>query len=95
MTLYESRPSRIEAVRWTGGNPEEIEEAIGADKASTTVFGDGQLYLLAGKDGAQDWVPVPVGHWVVHQPGDLSDVWPVDDDYFQAKYSPVGVPLDE
>lgn len=45
--------------------------------------------LLAGKDGAQEWVPVPVGHWLVHLPGDTTDVWPVEDAYFQAKYEPV------
>jgi hypothetical protein len=33
-------------------------------------------------------VPVPVGHWLVHQPGDLSDIWPVDPHYFEAKYEP-------
>lgn len=46
------------------------------------------LQLLAGKDGAQEWVPVPIGHWLVRQPGDLSDIWPVDPDYFAAKYEP-------
>jgi hypothetical protein len=46
----------------------------------------GKLELLAGKDGAQEWVPVPVGHWLVCQPGNKSDVWPVDPDYFAGKY---------
>lgn len=44
------------------------------------------LQLLAGKDGAQGWVPVPIGHWIVRNPGDNSDMWPVDPDYFAAKY---------
>ena len=45
-----------------------------------------ELLMLAGKDGAQGWVPLPLGHWVVRQPGDLSDHWPVDPDYFAGKY---------
>jgi hypothetical protein len=47
---------------------------------------DVHLEVLAGKDGAQEWVPVPVGHWLVHPPGDLANVWPVEDAYFRAKY---------
>lgn len=86
MALYRSRPSEVEAVQWTGENVAEVEALIGSDKASTTIFGDGKLYLLAGADGAQDWVPVPEGHWLVHQPGDKSDIWPVENDYFLRKY---------
>lgn len=32
---------------------------------------------------------VPIGHWVVRQPGDVTDLWPVAPDYFAAKYEPV------
>lgn len=46
------------------------------------------LEILAGKDGAQGWVPLPLGHWVVRMPGDLSDHWPVDHHYFAKKYVP-------
>lgn len=90
MSLYQSKPSVIEAIHWDGENFHDC-----------TVFGEGkvrfvktepsmmELQLLAGKDGAQEWVPVPVGHWIVHPPGDLSDVWPVDAEYFAGKYEPV------
>ena len=37
-------------------------------------------------NGAQGWVPLPVGYWIVWRPGDLSDLWPVDPDYFASKY---------
>lgn len=50
------------------------------------------ILIEAGKDGAQGWVPVPLGHWIVRQPGDLSDHWPVDPDYFARKYEPAGGP---
>jgi hypothetical protein len=81
---YRSKPSDVEAVRWTGDNVVEVLNAI-PDK--TTLRGT-VLFLLAGVDGAQKWVPVPVGHWLVHKPDDLSDVWPVHDDHFQSKYEP-------
>lgn len=85
---YVSRPQVVEAVRWTGHvkSASKCIEQCGADKVRLTEGYD--LELLAGKDGAQEWVPVPVGHWLVHQPGDLSDIWPVAPDYFTAKYQP-------
>lgn len=98
MTRYLSKPTEIEAIRWTGGNYTDLCEfmtdsaAVCSDKIrlhATAPDEHGLLELLAGKDGAQEWVPVPVGHWLVHLPGDLSDVWPIDDDFFQAKYEPL------
>lgn len=85
MTIYHSRPQEIEAVQWTGDNIDDIWDTFGAGK----VYGpteDAGLKLFAGKDGAQDWVPVPIGHWLVSLPGDRSDIWPVDPDYFGRKY---------
>lgn len=90
MPKYRSKPQIVEAVQWTGDNLEDVLRAIPdktARRQSSTVFPSHLgLYLLAGKDGAQEWVPVPIGHWLVHPPGDLSDVWPVEDEYFKAKY---------
>lgn len=88
MALYESIPSKIEAVQWTGGNGPHIKALFG----SKVVFEymdselDPHLSLLAGKDGAQGYAPVPHGHWLVHNPDDLTDIWPVDPDYFGKKY---------
>jgi hypothetical protein len=84
---YRSRPQEVEAIQWTGTNNQEIIDAF--DGKACIETRDRVEYfctLLAGKDGAQEWVPVPVGHWLVHLPGDISDVWPVDGAYFQAKY---------
>lgn len=82
---YRSRPQEVEAIQWRGDNHFEIG-TFGA----AVIWNDGQgLRLLAGKDGAQDFVPVPEGHWIVRAAGDLSDHWPVDPDYFAAKYEPV------
>lgn len=44
------------------------------------------ILIQAGVYGAQGWVKVPLGHWVVRSVGDLTDHWPVDPDYFTRKY---------
>lgn len=94
MSLYVSKPSEVEAVLWTDYNWHEVNEFAG-DKVrieARSLLSDPGLMLLAGKDGAQEWVPVPVGHWLVCQPGDKSDIWPVDPEYFNAKYESVECP---
>lgn len=80
--LYRSKPQLVEAIQWTGHNYDEIK-AFCPQKVS---IADQNLLLLAGKDGAQEWVPVPLGHWLVHPPGDISDIWPVEHTYFITKY---------
>jgi hypothetical protein len=91
VTTFVSKPASVEAVQWTGDNLSEVLASI-PDK--TRYDQNRGLVLLAGADGAQEWVPVPVGHWLVHQPGDLSDVWPVDDAYFKGKYDSSPAPDD-
>lgn len=88
MSLYRSRPQFVEAEYWDG----RLETvSVLNDHTGCKIFveensGSIDLYLLAGKNGAQDNVPVPVGHWIVHPPGDTSDIWPVEDEYFRNKY---------
>jgi len=85
---FVSRPQEVEAVQWTGDR-RSWEACAGFAGEKVDLNDADELVLLAGKDGAQEWVPVPVGHWLVSQPADLSDIWPVDDTYFQTKYEPV------
>lgn len=89
-----SIPQEVEAVQWTG----DFDAIVDFLHPSTITGGtDGPvairdfdgLKLLAGKDGAQGWVAVPEGHWIVRNPGDLTDHWPVDPDYFAGKYEPI------
>ena len=89
MPIYVSKPSKIEAIQWLGTNLGEVR-AFAPHVVRQEFTGDGvwHLELRAGKDGAQGWVGVPVGHWIVRQPDDLTDHWPVEDDYFQRKYEP-------
>jgi hypothetical protein len=96
MVIYKSKPQTVEAMQWTGENKEEVLEFLmekgmqDQNLLSTYRTGyPGGLFLLAGKDGAQGWVPVPVGHWLVHLQEDKTDIWPVDPDYFAAKYDPI------
>lgn len=88
MTLYRSKPSVIEAVQHTGDFV-ALQQFAGDKVKIGEEPGDGKLMLLAGVDGAQEWVPVPVGHWLVNQPGDKSDIWPVEAGYFEGKYEAV------
>lgn len=88
---YVSKPQEVEAIHWTGQNWAEcVMWARGKARFTPRPLGGQpeELTLLAGKEGAQDWVPVPVGHWLVRQPDDNSDIWPVDPDYFATKYEP-------
>lgn len=81
---YISRPQKVEAVQWKGDNLEDIEE-FGVTFRYSAEW-DTALYIVAGKDGAQKYVPVPVGHYIVRSLGDYSHYWPVDPDYFSKKY---------
>lgn len=84
--LYKSKPQLVEAVQWTGDDEnlyEVLEFAPGKVRYDHT---SQKLYLFAGKEGDQDWVPVSLWYWLVHPPNDDSDVRPVDPDYFAKKY---------
>ena len=81
---YRSKPQEIEAIQWTGDNLDEVE-AFGVQFRFSMMWQE-PFKIKAGKDGAQGYVDVPAGHWIVRQPGDLSDHWPVDPDYFAQKY---------
>lgn len=84
---FRSKPTEIEAVQWTDDNLSEVQAFCPAAVMSNG--GVGPLFIKAGKDGVQDYVPVPVGHWIVCQPGDDTHFWPVDPEYFANKYEPV------
>ena len=85
MTLYESVSQLAEAVQWTGENLDAVFNALHASVRWRHDRYGNHLYLHCGVIG---WVPVPVGHWIVHKPGDLTDLWPVDPDIFASKYQP-------
>lgn len=101
--LYKSKPSTVEAIQYgptfraglvdevasfIAGRPIGGSDAVGYVQPAPSWNEDETILIEAGADGAQGWVPVPVGHWIVRAPGDYTDHWPVDPDYFAAKYEP-------
>lgn len=96
MTRFRSKPQEVEAIQWNGANADAIRAFIGTARLLSSdnaiVCGGAvmgrrtSIQLLAGKDGAQGFVPVPLWHWIVRSPDNHSDVWPVDPTYFAAKY---------
>lgn len=87
---YLSKPAAIDAVQWTGDNPDACLAFAPGKVEFTTFHFEGneglQLRLHAGVDGAQGWVNVPQHYWLVTKPNDPSDIWPVDPEYFADKY---------
>ena len=84
---FRTKPSEIEAVKWTGGNLSEIE-AFGVELRYAARW-DEPLKIKAGKDGESGFVPLPLGHWVARNAGDLSDHWPLNPEQLQRKYEAV------
>lgn len=90
---FRSQPSEVEAVQWTGDNADEIIEFASAFCEfvnGPVATGPRELMVKAGVDGAQGWVSVPVGHWIVKSVTDPIHAWPVDDTFFNGKYQPGG-----
>lgn len=73
-------PTEMEAVQWSGSNTEEMIEFLGEFKIDAGR--GGALLFQAGVNGAQEWVPAPIGHWIMRDPNfPIRDFWPVDNDY--------------
>lgn len=89
---YVSKPTEVEAVQWTGENLNAVR-VFASDRVRHHGMKWSQpLELLAGVDGAQGWVPVPIGHFIVSNVDDRSDIWPVAPDVFERKYQLVTEP---
>lgn len=83
MPLFDRIPSPpLEAFQWTGDNYDEVVAFTGQDY----VHQAGGLELWCGTDGAQGWVPVPVGHWIAK--ATPTDVYPIEAEYFAAHFTP-------
>ena len=85
MTTLIKKPVPVSAVQWTGTNVHEVRAfAPGCFRVEAPTDEHPRAELLAGVEGAQGWVPLPVGHWVFGAPGDF---WPVDHEYVLANYA--------
>jgi hypothetical protein len=70
---YMARPSLTQAVRWTGGNQQEVQQEIMAHVTDAITFNeDGTLSITGGYIG--DLVPVQSGQWVVVVGGSVTQV---------------------
>ena len=85
---YRSKPTTVEAIQWDGASS-TVDRMRDAHMPVRGLWAGERtdLSLLAGVDGAQGRVPVPLGHWVVRAEGVLNDHWPVEDTYFAEKYT--------
>lgn len=90
--LYRSVPQFIHAIYYDGENAKAVQDFCGPNPDSNDPLeyrfyvGPKGASLLAGMDGAQGWVHVPVGYWLVRSIDNPADVWPVDPEYFAGKY---------
>lgn len=91
---FRSRPSTVLAVRWDGtyDSRDQIKEFVPENRIAWALTPSGRLSLelVAGVNGAQGWVFVPIGEWVVRPVDSDEDFWPVEDAYFRAKYEEDG-----
>ena len=92
---YVSKPQEVEAVQWNGAR--DADDDGGLDAFFGSAFREhirfgwpltNSCEIMTGKNGAQGWVPVPVGHWIV-KGGDPQHFWPCDPDTFADRYEPV------
>lgn len=84
---FQKKPIPVLAIHWTGDNADEVNEFTG-DRFEAE---EGTAMLLAGKGGAQEWVPVPDGDWIFTD-GSGGNFWPVDPAYLAANYDEVDPP---
>jgi hypothetical protein len=79
MPKFRKKPVVIEAVRWMGGNLDEIETFIGEDAPRD--YGVIVIHTLEGAMRAS------VGDWIIK--GVKGEIYPCKPDIFDATYEPV------
>jgi hypothetical protein len=89
---YETKPFRIKAMRWMGGNTDDLYKTLGWN------WGRADVQLIPWEHPDEDeiviynslegiWIPLPVGHWVIM--GAKGEFYPCDDEIFRMKYQEV------
>ena len=90
MSRYRSKPSEIEAVQWTGGNWDEVEEFAGV-RVTWTGQRNERCSILAGPEGESGWVDVTTGTWIARDVETGDDYWPLSNGRMVEKYEPAWV----
>ena len=92
MSLYRKKPVVIEAVRWTGGNVDEIHELTG--RGHFDVLGDQDRANCDDPEATatvfdklhSTWVLVMTGQWIIR--GVKGEFYPCADEVFTETYEP-------
>lgn len=89
MPKYRRKPTEIEAVHWTATREAYLDiKDLGVSVTVNVNWGRySGMKILAGKNQAQGWVEVPVGHWIAKASDD--DFYPIDPEVFAATYEVV------
>ena len=85
---FRSKPSQIEAVRWTGDNWQEVRDFAG-ERVEWHGPRNAFCYVFAGPAGISDWVFVPDGAWIARDVETGDDYWPLDNTRMLEKYEEV------
>lgn len=80
---YERKPTRIEAVQWTGKNLDEIREAFGEEGIYAPTELNPDCLIITTMHG--DATPCRVGDWVIPD-GNPKTFYPCKDAVFKATY---------
>lgn len=75
---YRKKPVEIEAIRWTGGNFDQLEEWCG-DHVACNEGSRPRLFIKANAV----WIVLTVGEWVAK---DRHGFYPIKDDVFLESY---------
>ena len=96
---YVSRPRHVEAVYWDGTDVvldalqakgcRWRKERLGVIEAGVTAP-LAHLQILAGVEGAQGYVDVPQGSYILYSDTPVPHFWPCDKLMFEYKYQPEG-----
>jgi hypothetical protein len=76
MARYRSKPFEVEATQWNGPGDH------------SAVVGPVRLGERATVCGAQGWVPVNSGDWIIVEANPKDGHYPCSDEVFQRKYEP-------
>ena len=89
---YKSKPAVIDAIQWTGCNPEEISGFTdGGFNYEIKTDRDGTQQFVAWAEVydylQETWVNVNLNDFIIK--GTKGEFYPCDDEVFEAKYEPV------
>jgi hypothetical protein len=83
---YVSQPTEVRAIYWDG--TDDVLDALTNCGCEYELDGIQLLTIKAGVKGAQGWVPVEVGHYILCSEEPELHFWPVDKAVFERKYEP-------